>query len=674
MSGTDPNQNHNPVQGRGYRLTCVARLLPIEWSSIGWSPGEWLPKQRAARKWFSIARRPILLVVALCTLVVGGHALAVNLPTDSGAGDAPVFAILQGPPASAPMQTGQLRIMLDDQIAAAVGAGAKFVVLSRLSGDDTPPRSIQDPMVAHLSDIAREHEIWIAVPLRERVFEETPEQFYRTSLLIDDNGEIVRQYRQVIVDKRRYGTDAKRGDFRATLETIDADGYRIGLLNGRDLLAGIPRMANRGAVAVLIHADWEKNEPADWIAQARKQAERYDLHLVIANEQSPATQTGEPLGSMIMERSGVLQTRTARNQPLAYALAPRPTGPLADIPLGLPRSVPAPEYRPATPEMVELGRVLFFDTDLSSDGTVSCGTCHVPQKGFANGERVGTGIKGLTTKRNVPTMLNVAFRPLLRWDGYASTIENFVKYPISGHNEMNLHYLDALLDRFNNDPSYVRRFRHVFGARPIEFPHVEQALAAYLRTLLSGNSAFDRYWFAGEENALDADQKRGLSLFLGRARCGVCHTIRRDRALFSDFAYHNLGVGWDAGQEIYRDLGLGGISTNDFAGLFQTPSLRDVARTAPYMHDGSLRTLTDVVDFYNNGAISSPGRDPLIQPLRLSKRDRDALVAFLQSLNGDGVWLPDGRPLEPGDAIPAGDSARRTELDARKTRRPAGKL
>lgn len=561
-----------------------------------------------------------------------------------------------------------------DRITEAAQAGARFVILSRPVTVPGAPEPVPGPASNTLAELAKSLKIWISALHMEAAPELVastgsndvtidPAPYYRTSLLFDDAGRIVRRYRQVILDPTRYRPGALRGDFRATVESVDASGYRLGIMNGRDVLVGVARMADRGANAVLIHSDWELDGPADWTKKAQELARRFDLHLVIANApsriQSIDEDAPQTLPSLIVDRTGAVHVAKEGETLLLLPLDKRSIPVAARIPLGLPASVPAPDYRPATEEMIDLGRTLFFDKSLSKDDAVSCASCHRPDLGFANGARLGVGFGGLETKRNVPTVLNVAFRPLLRWDGYASSIENFVKYPISGHNEMNVHYLDALIERMNADAGYVSRFKAVFGEDEIEFPRIEQALAAYMRSLLSGNSRFDRYWFANDETALTAEEKRGLNLFLGRGRCAVCHVIQRDHALFTDYGYHNLGIGWEADRGVYKDLGLGGISTNDFSGLFQTPILRDVALTAPYMHDGSLRTLEDVVDFYNNGGISNPDLDPLIKPLRLGERDLEALVAFLKTLTGDGNWSDDGRPLEPTGAQRAGGLAPR---------------
>ncbi|MEO0974551.1 MAG: cytochrome c peroxidase, partial [Pseudomonadota bacterium] len=539
-------------------------------------------------------------------LMIAGLWLASAKAASSGTPQA-VFSVITAPDPGASDGPS-----LEVRVRAAANKGARLVALS----DDLiagAPEALDGERVARLVRLARTHGVWLAVLVPESSSPDV-NHYFRTSLLIDDHGRMVREYRQVIVDARRYGEQVTRGDFRATVESIDLEGLRIGMINGRDLLPGVARLADRGATAIVVHADWERAEPIDWWGQAARLAERFDVHLLIAN----AT-LGVPSG--VVSPDGTRRIVTAEGE-LTLPLRARELPLQVNIPLGLPRSVPAPDYRPATAELVELGRSLFFDGNLSSDGSISCGTCHLPDQGFTNGARVGSGVQGLRTARNVPTLLNVAFRPLLRWDGYASSIENFMKYPISGHNEMNLHYLDALIDRLNASDDYVERFQRVFGNQPIEFGHVEQALAAYSRSLISGNSPFDRYWFGKEEEALDAQARKGLGLFLGRGRCVVCHQIERDHALFTDYGYHNLGIGWEADRGVYRDLGLGGISTNDFSGLFQTPILRDVAKTAPYMHDGSRKTLDAVLSHY---AAPVPGLGHLeISPMRFTKSQRRA--------------------------------------------------
>ena len=266
--------------------------------------------------------------------------------------------------------------------------------------------------------------------------------------------------------------------------------------------------------------------------------------------------------------------------------------------------------------------------------------------GFSNGTARGEGVDGQKTRRNVASLLNVSFRPLLRWDGYASSLENFIKYPIIGTHEMNSGDLDRLVRLVRNDRDYRDGFARVFGAKQITFESIELVLADYMRTLTSANSPFDRFYFGRDAGALSTQQRRGFDLFTGKAGCAQCHPIGERDTLLTDYEYHDLGVGWHAETASYDDIGLGGISTAKQSGRFLTPSLRDVARTAPYMHDGSIATLKGVVEFLDRGGNPSPDRDPRIAPLGLAEHEKADLVAFLESLTGDAAWDDQGRVVK----------------------------
>jgi cytochrome c peroxidase len=210
---------------------------------------------------------------------------------------------------------------------------------------------------------------------------------------------------------------------------------------------------------------------------------------------------------------------------------------------------------------------------------------------------------------------------------------------------MDFHYLDKVPAYLRSQPLYVNAFRQTMAVEQIQFEDVALALAAYQRTLISGNSAFDRYYYGKDKSALSKLAQSGLKLFTGKAECSKCHTIGSDYSLLMDHKYHDLGVSWDLLKKEYGDRGLAEISTNDQAGLFLTPSLRNVAQTAPYMHDGSLKTLDEVIDFFNRGGIRSPHLDPIMKPLRLTIGERRALVAFLESLTGDQKYSVAGQRL-----------------------------
>jgi cytochrome c peroxidase len=300
--------------------------------------------------------------------------------------------------------------------------------------------------------------------------------------------------------------------------------------------------------------------------------------------------------------------------------APRSEKPLAP----LPREAPAPEENPTTPAKVALGKQLFFDPRLSGDNTMSCATCHLPEKALADGLPLGKGRGGKSLARNTPSLLNTGFYDSYFWDGRAKSLEEQALGPIESPDEMNQD-LDELEAELNAVPGYVEQFQEVFGEKPNR-EGIAKALAAFQRTLITGPSPFDRY-LAGEKDALSYSAKRGLELFTGEADCVRCH---RGPTL-SDGKFYRLGVASD-------DEGRGAVTGEDEdRKKFRTPSLRNVAETGPYMHNGSLKTLTQVVEFYYRGVPSTtPDGLPLdIEPLvGQSFSDITELVAFLESLTG----------------------------------------
>ncbi len=294
-----------------------------------------------------------------------------------------------------------------------------------------------------------------------------------------------------------------------------------------------------------------------------------------------------------------------------------------DPPKGLGRAVPVPEDNPVTAEKVALGRKLFFDPKLSADGTMSCGSCHRPDHGYAAAERISRRTNGRLGRRNAPSLLNVAYYPAYFWDGRADSLEAQARDAI--RTELGVTSESRLIERLR--PRYGPAAKEAFG-KPLTLATVAKALATFERTLFSGDSDFDRY-VRGEEGAISPAAKRGRRLFFGRARCGTCH----EPPMFTDYALHNIGVGWEQGKP--RDLGRFEVTGDPKdKGAFRTPSLRGVSRTGPYMHDGSLSTLREVVEFYNRGCRPNPRLASSIQPLGLSKREIDALVAFLKTLDG----------------------------------------
>jgi cytochrome c peroxidase len=296
-------------------------------------------------------------------------------------------------------------------------------------------------------------------------------------------------------------------------------------------------------------------------------------------------------------------------------------------PLGLP-PLTWPRQNPYSADKVQLGRYLYFDRRLSSDETVSCASCHDPQKAFTDGAPVSTGIRAQKGVRSSPTILNRAYSLAQFWDGRASTLEEQAKGPMANPIEMgNTH--EAIVGRLKGIAGYRALFTKVYGTDEITIDRAAMAIACFERTLLSGNSPYDRYK-NGDKKAMTIDQVRGMSVFIDKAKCDKCH----EGSNFTLNAYANLGVGTDKPEP---DVGRFAVTHDPHDwGVFKTPTLREVARTAPYMHDGSLKTLDDVVEFYNKGGIKNKNLDPNIKPLNLTDQDKKDLVAFMKALGGEG--------------------------------------
>jgi cytochrome c peroxidase len=323
----------------------------------------------------------------------------------------------------------------------------------------------------------------------------------------------------------------------------------------------------------------------------------------------------------------------------------RPVGAAVEIqaPLGLP-PVPIPEGNKPTADTIALGRKLFYDSKLSIDASIACASCHSPIHGFTDGLPVSLGVSGQRGKRNAPTVLNAAYLPVQFWDGRAATLELQAAGPIANPVEMNQPH-DAAVGRLGSNAEYKKLFAQAFGPGPVTIGKLEMALASFERTLISGNSPFDHYQFGGDKKAMKPAAIRGLALFKdqNKGNCVKCHTIEAGYALFTDGKFHNLGVGLSAEGEL-TDLGrYNETKVEADKGAFRTPTLRNVAHTGPYMHDGSVATLRRVVDFYVGGGSSNPYLDKDIRQLHLSGQERDDLVAFLEALTGD--MPPNATPL-----------------------------
>ena len=309
-------------------------------------------------------------------------------------------------------------------------------------------------------------------------------------------------------------------------------------------------------------------------------------------------------------------------------------------PLGL-VEVEHPKSNPPTEAKINLGKRLFFDTLLSRDGTISCATCHIPEQAFAHrGEARSRGIGGRLGHRNSPSLLNVAFAQSLFHDGRSPALEDQVWEPLLDENEMGNHSEKDLLQRLGAAEEYVRMFSEAFGVDHPDKDSVSKALAVYQRTLLSGNSLYDQ-WYWGNPDALSKQAKIGYGLFIGRAQCWQCHPLNSETALlFTDHSFHNTGVSAASTKQLLQgeepllpDLGRFEHTKETIDRFhFKTPSLRNVALTPPYMHDGSIPTLKGVVQFYNQAEENSE-----LLSLYLDENEVDALVAFLESLTGDQV-------------------------------------
>lgn len=334
-------------------------------------------------------------------------------------------------------------------------------------------------------------------------------------------------------------------------------------------------------------------------------------------------------------------------------------------PLGLPPlSIPA--ANPLTQEKIDLGRRLFMDRRLSHNNTMSCAMCHVPEQGFTSHE-LGTaiGLEGRSLRRNSPTIYNVGYHRSLFHDGRELHLEDQVWGPLLTKVEMDMPSIGYVVEKVRLLDEYKGQFEAAFGG-PASAERIGHALASYQRTLISGNSRFDRWYYGGEKNALDPREQKGFDVFMGKGRCATCHRVDEKSALFTDHKFHNTGLGWERTmfpeRNNYKVQLAPGIFVQVMGALlksfeppqadvgryevtidtkdrwaYKTPMLRNVAATRPYMHDGSLSTLEDVVEFYDKGGIDNENKSPLLTPLKLDSEEKTALVAFMKSLTGDNL-------------------------------------
>ena len=447
-----------------------------------------------------------------------------------------------------------------------------------------------------------------------------------------------------------------------------------------------------------------------------------DIKTLLQPEAKPAVSPASNFDKSALNNAGDNKSRYENKNYQTNSIAlTRRTGKPADLlltikqaPLGLP-PVPVPDNNPITAEKISLGRKLFYDRRLSINSTFSCAMCHIPEQGFTSNEMAtAVGVEGRTVKRNSPTLYNVAYMQSLFHDSRETTLEQQVWSPLLAHNEMANPSIGYVIDKIKNNKDYSGLFEKAFGKPPC-METVGMAIASYERALNSANSAFDRWYFGKDKDALDAKAQRGFQLFVGKAQCSQCHTVNGDLnkffdktllttaeglrtngdglipfvvslsnhewnqlvpkpineeyALFTDNKLHNTGIGYadamtnktanplqhlQVSPGVYVDVASDIIAsvaepkTNDLGRYevtqnpqdrwrYKTPSLRNVQLTAPHMHNGSIASLREVVEFYNRGGIANENLDPLIKPLHLTSTEIDDLTAFLEALTGDNV-------------------------------------
>jgi cytochrome c peroxidase len=308
-------------------------------------------------------------------------------------------------------------------------------------------------------------------------------------------------------------------------------------------------------------------------------------------------------------------------------------------PLGLP-PIPIPADNPPTAETIALGRRLYYDPQLSVDSTVSCASCHAPEFAFSDNHQFSVGVGGKLGARKAPTVINSAYNPLQFWDGRAPSLEEQAKGPIANPVEM-AHTLAGAVQRLQADPQYPALFKAAWGTDQITMDMVAKSIASFERTIVAGDSPFDRFFYGHDSKALSFAAQRGLKIFKAKNKgnCEVCHSIGKDSALFTDGKFHNLGIGADTRGNL-ADLGrYNETKVETDKGCFKTPSLRNLANRGPYMHDGTFRTVKDAFAHYIGGGNWNPYLDKEIHSLdALTFDERDDLLQFLDSLNGK---LPD---------------------------------
>lgn len=371
--------------------------------------------------------------------------------------------------------------------------------------------------------------------------------------------------------------------------------------------------------------------------------------------------------TLLMESQESARTVARQAMPDAGKLASARLEAVASPPLGLP-PVPVPKRSPIDENLIKLGERLFFERNLSANGSLACAHCHIPDQGFTNNMmQRPVGIEGNGLRRNAATLYNVGYLKRLFLDGREFELENAVWDELLDYGKTGNRDAGGILARLNDADDYRELFAGSFADKSISMENVATALAAYMRTLVSGGSAFDRWYYGKQAKAIGESARRGFALFTGKADCASCHTVAEKHALFTDNKLHNTGLGWHRSmngseeadqvelapgvvvqvnrealsgteERRFNDLGLYEVTQKpEDRWAFRTPSLRNIALTAPYMHDGSFSSLEAVVEFYNRGGYPNELLDERIRPLGLDKQERQDLVEFLKTLTGNGV-------------------------------------
>ena len=341
--------------------------------------------------------------------------------------------------------------------------------------------------------------------------------------------------------------------------------------------------------------------------------------------------------ALSLARFAPLFEQPAQAQSPPAKIGIRPIGKPVEIkaPLGLP-PVPIPADNPPTEETIALGRRLFYDPILSVDRTISCASCHAPQFAFSDNQPVSDGVGKKLGTRHAPTVINSAYNNLQFWDGRAASLEEQALGPMTNPVEM-AHTLDGVVQRLQADPNYPAMFQKAWGTKQITIEMVAKSIASFERTVLAGDSPFDRFLYGHDSKALSPAAQRGMIVFIrkNKGNCKACHSFDKNSSLFTDNEFHNLGVGADA-RGNFKDVGRYAVTKNEEdMGCFKTPTLRNLANRGPYMHDGSFPTLQDALVHYVGGGNVNSHLDIEIHSLDgLTLDEREDLMQFLDSLNG----------------------------------------